>query len=473
MKARGHMTMAKSSNRLSRWLRGATLSLGLGLASAAAQAESLTDALIAAYRHSHILDQQRALLRAADEDVAVSMAALRPVIQFVTNLQASKPGNRLGGASPWELFATMEISASVTLYDNGRSMLATEAAKETVLATREALVNAEQQVLLSAVQAYFDVVSSAETVRLRASNVRLITEQLRAARDRFEVGEVTRTDVAQAESRLALARSQEAAAQGALDVARESYRAAVGRYPKHGLVSNPRAPQIAKSLEAAESIAVRTHPLIRQAQREVTVAELNIARAEAAMKFTVTGNASIGVTEGFQESSSVGIRLTQPIFQGGQLNSLLRQARARRDATRAGLLNTTHQVQQQVGIAWSTLAVARAQIVATDRQIQAATVAFRGVQEELRLGSRTTLDVLDAEQDLLDARVNRVTAVTNQNVAVYQLLSAMGLLTVEQLGLDIQTYDPAAYYNAVKRGPVKHSKQGKQLDSVLKRLNLD
>ncbi|MBT0959169.1 TolC family outer membrane protein [Alphaproteobacteria bacterium KMM 3653] len=428
-------------------------------------AETLTDALIGAYKHSHILDQQRALLRAADEDVAVAISALRPVVAYVNSYSVSAANN-------YELSASYSLTFDLLLYDNGATKLAADATKEGVLALREALVDAEQSILLAAVAAYMDVISATETVQLRASNVRLINQELQAARDRFEVGEITRTDVALAESALASARSSQAAAQGTLDVAREAYRAAVGRYPK-ALSAISSLPQTAESMEVAQGVAVRTHPSIRQAQREVTVAELNIARAEAAMKLSITGSAGVTFDEELQNNSSVSLSLRQPIYQGGALSAQLRKAKAQRDAARAALLSTTHTVQQAVGNAWSNLRVTNAQLSATDRQISAATVAFRGVQEEARLGSRTTLDVLNAEQDLLDARVARVEAQSGRNTAVYQLLSSMGLLTVEHLGLGIQTYDPSAYYNAVKDAPAKYSKQGKQLDSVLRRLNLD
>ncbi|MEL6524041.1 MAG: TolC family outer membrane protein, partial [Pseudomonadota bacterium] len=368
-----------------------------------------------------------------------------------------------------ELDASAQINANLLLFDNGDSRLAIDAQKETVLATREALVALEQDVLLNAVDAYLDVISAIEFVSLGDNNVRVLTQELRAAEDRFEVGEVTRTDVALAESRLAAARSSRAAAQGQLSVARESYRVAVGRYP--GTLSPvPRAPKVPGSQKEAEAIAVKMHPSIRQAQRQVTVAELNIARAEAAMKFTVTAGAFVRTTRDDDPDAQISLNFNQPIYSGGALRSALRESKANRDAQRAALLSTTHNIRQAVGNAWSNLAVAVAQIDATERQVEAAEIAFRGFQEEAKLGSRTTLDVLDAEQDLLDARANRIDAQTQQYLAIYQLLSSMGLLTVEHLGLGIQTYDPSAYYNAVKSAPIKRSRQGRQLDRVLERL---
>jgi len=451
---------------------GITLTAGIALAPAAASAESLTDALIGAYEHSHLLDQNRALLRAADEDVAQAMTLLRPVVSFIGS-SSFNPNSQ----NPSNVTTTLGLSASMTLFDNGRSQLSIDAAKETVLATREALRGLEQNVLFSAVSAYLDVLSATDNVGLRANNVRVLNEQLRAAQDRFDVGEVTRTDVALAESALAQARAGEARAQGDLMIARESYRIAVGRYPGT-LTAVPGAPSLPSSQADAEGIAVRTHPDIRAAQRNITVAELTVASAEAAQKFTVSGEANLGVADvgnGFDDTASLSLTLRQPILGAGAngagfLGSRLRQANNRLEAERANLLNTTHTVRQLVGNAWANLQATSAQVQATDRQIAAAQIAFRGVQEEAKLGARTTLDVLNAEQDLLDARTARVDAEANRYLAVYALLSSMGLLTVEHLNLGINTYDPAAYYNAVKSAPVPMSRQGRQLEKVLQRL---
>lgn len=450
------------NNRFRRAVLGLVVSGSTALAPVLAKAETLADALITAYRHSHILDQQRALLRAADEDVAIALAGLRPIIAFSAGATSSATTN-------YQLSSTIALTASMTLYDNGATQFGVEAQKEIVLGTREALVNFEQQVLLAAVQAYMDVTAAVESLALAQSNVRLTNQQLRAARDRFEVGDVTRTEVAQAEAQLAAARSSAAAAQGTLEVARESYRVAVGSYPSR-LASPPAPPRLPATLEEAQAIAVRTHPLIRQAQHTVAASELSIRVAEAAMKFTISGNAQLGVDQDGRDRSSFGLTLNQPIYSGGKLSAQLRKARNQSTANRAALLNTTHSVQQLVGNAWANLRVAVAQLAATDQQIRAARVAFRGVQEEQSLGAATTLQVLDSQQDLLDAQSARISAQSQQYVALYSLLSAMGLLTVEHLGLGIQTYDPAAYYNAVKTAPVQRSRQGRQLDKVLERL---
>ena len=455
------------------WLRrigGLALACGLAFPPAGATAETLADALISAYRHSNLLEQNRAVLRAADEDVAVQLSALRPALDFVATYQHTDPQNgaRLAaGAS--RLSQTYSLQASFTLFSNGQRGLALDSAKETVLATREALLQVEQDVLLTAVQAFFDVRSAQAVVDLRQNNVRLITQELRAARDRFEVGEVTRTDVALAESRLAAARSELAAAEGTLAVAREDYKAAVGRFP--GALQAPHAlPKIPARLEEAKSIGSRTHPAIRQAQREVTVAEINADIAGRAYGPTIDLDAAASVDDLLNDSLSVGLTMRQPIYRGGRLPALERQAMARRDASRAALHQTVVSVQNAVGASWAQLDVVGAQIQALDRQVTAARIAFDGTREEARLGARTTLDVLDAEQELLTAQANRVQAQNNRFVAVYSLLSAMGLLTVEHLKLGITTYDPAAYYNAVRSAPARASRQGERLDRVLERL---
>ena len=443
-----------------RVMRAAVLTLGLVVAGLPLRAETLADALIAAYRNSNLLERNRAVLRAADEDVAIALSSLRPVV----TLDAAGTYSNLRFD---QLQASLALSAEITLYDFGRNRLAVDVQKETVLATREALVALEQQVLLDAVRAYVNVRLSGEIVSLRQSNERLITQELRAARDRFELGETTRTDVALAEARLATSRSDLIAAQGDLLVARENYRLAVGRYPGN-LAPPPRAPRTARTLDEARGIASRTHPSIRQAQREVTVGELNMARAKAGLRPTVTARASIGLDDqNIGQSRSASIGLNQTLYAGGRLSAIYRQAFARRDQARAILLQTTAEVGQQVGEAWANLTVASASIEASDREIRAAQTAFDGVREEALLGARTTLDVLDAEQNLLSARTNRVSAEATRYVGVYQLLSSMGLLTVDHLGLGIPTYDPAAYYNAVKNAPAT-SAQGRKLDRVLK-----
>lgn len=442
--------------------------LALGLSVTSVTAETLADALADAYRNSNLLEQNRALLRAADEDAAQAIASMRPIIAFIA--QGSYSGlrqrNFLSRKVVTEgLSSSLQLTAEITLYDFGERRLSLQAARETVLATRQGLLQIEQDVLLSGVQAYMDLVSTSEFVDLRQANVRLITQELRAARDRFEVGEVTRTDVSIAEARLSAARANMAVAEGDLDVAKAAFRAAIGRAP--GRTSGAgRAPAIPNNMEEAIGIAVRGHPAIRKAQHEVTVAELAAEIAKTRNRGRLSGSAGVGINQDGDENSSVGLTFRQPLYQGGAVSSLYRQAIARRDAARAGLLQTTRLIEQNVRNSWAQLEVSNAQIQASARQIQAAQVAFDGVQEEAKLGARTTLDVLNAEQELLDARTARVNAGARQVVAVYSVLSSMGLLTVEHLQLGVPVYDPETYYNAVRNAP-STSTQGQRLDRIL------
>ncbi len=442
-----------------------TLTMALLIGSAtAATSETLSDALVHAYEHSGLLEQNRALLRAADEDVAIAVSATMPVVNWAISATSQYP--RLPNSDLISLNAS--ISGQLTLYDGGANQLAIEAQKELVLGTRQSLRGIEQQVLLRAIEAYMNVRRSSEFVALRNNNVRLITQELRAAQDRFEVGEVTRTDVSLAEARLASAKSLLAAAQGDLARSAEEYRNAVGRPPRN--LRPVSAAPVSRSIAEAKEFAVRNHPSILEVRHSVTAAELNIRRAEAAYKPNLSATARVGVNQDFDAGREVGLTLSGPIYQGGRLSATVRQFMARRDATRAGLHVTTHNIQQQVGNAYSFLEVARASLQASNQQTRAATVAFRGVREEATLGARTTLDVLNAEQELLNAQANTISAQADEVIASYAVLEAMGLLTAEHLRLPVQQYDPAAYYNLVKDAPTITSEQGQALDRVLRAL---
>jgi outer membrane protein len=213
---------------------------------------------------------------------------------------------------------------------------------------------------------------------------------------------------------------------------------------------------------------VRNHPSVLAARHNVTAAEIAIRRAEAALKPTVNLSGRVAFDDDFQSSESVTLGISGPISQGGRLAATIRRAMAQRDAARAGLYITRLQVEQRVGNAYALLAVARASFDASDREVRAATVAFDGVREEARLGARTTLEVLDAEQDLLNARANRISAQIDQSLASYRVLAAMGLLTAGSLNLGVQVYDPAAYYTLVEDAPLGQSDRGRALDRVLR-----
>jgi len=427
-----------------------------------AQAETLSDALASTYRNSGLIDQNRAVLRAADEDVAQAVSALRPVLGYLASAGYSDTAQGAGSS------ASIGLSADMLLFDFGRSQLSIDIAKETVLATRAALIDAENTALFNAVNAFQSVRRSVVFVELRENNVRLLMEQLRATRDRFEVGEVTRTDVSLSEASLAAARSALAAERGGLARAQEQYRTIVGDYP--GTLTPARSmPSIPASEAEARSIARQENPLVKQVQHQVKAAELSVAISSRAMRPTLNASGDVSVDDDGNDSASIGLALRGTLYQGGAISSQLRQAQALRDQARSQLYTAGLQVDQQVGNAYANLAVAVASIDATTRQVRAAELALRGTREELQLGARTTLDVLDQEQEVLDARTNLVSAEVDRIVAAYQVLDSMGLMTAENLRLNVPIYDPAAYYNSVGDAPRgRVSKQGQALDRVLR-----
>lgn len=449
-----------------RMVRGALLALAMGVSGAMpAAAHSLRDAMIAAYANSQLLEQNRYLLRLADEGVAQQLSGLRPIVNFVAS-------SRWSSATDTTV-SSLSLVADLLLFDNNGTRLLVEAARESVLAARQSLIALEQQVLLDAVTAYMNVWRDIQVVSVRESNVRVVTQQLRAARDRFEVGEDTRTDVAQAEAQLAAARSALAAARGQLEISQELFTLAVGERPD-GTPGPGALPDLPETEADADAVARQNHPSILALQHESRSDEIAVAAARSDYGPQVTLRAESGRTFGGPTEGAAGalsLTLTQPVYQGGRLFSLERTALATLAATQAELNQQVRLVIQAVGNAYASLRIATAQIRASDQQIRAARLAFEGVREEAALGARTTLDVLDAEQDLLDARISRIQAQADLYTAAYGALAAVGLLTVEHLGLDVPAYDPAAYTDSFGDGPVRTpSLRGERLDGVLERI---
>lgn len=439
--------------------------------SAAVKAETLADALAYGYENSGLLEQQRATLRASDEGVAQSVASLRPTLDWASTITAQEP--MIPGGD--EVTGSLRLSASLLLWDGGRTNLTIENKREGVMAARYALVAAEQQIMMRIVSAYMNVRRALQFVELRQNNVDLIARQLRASRDRFELGEVTSTDVAQTEARLAAARSQLAADQGTLAQAQAEYIAAVGRAPVGALAAAPSV-AIRQSLAEAQSIAMGTHPTIKQAQHTVSAWEIAVSAQETATMPTVRlgANVSTPLFDNFGEvTESLSLNIGGPIYSGGLYDSMARQAMSQRDAARSALLVATQNVAQGVANAYANLEVARASSQALTEQVRAATIAFDGVREEADLGARTTLDVLNAEQELLNARANLISSQISETVASYNVLAAMGLLTAAHLQLNVQIYDPAAYYNMVESAPSALSQQGRDLNRILEALGAE
>ncbi len=446
----------------------AAISFGMVLPSVG-QAETLADALIAAYKTSNLLAQNQAVLRAADEDAGAAFSQLLPVLQYT----ASKSVTQLSTTPNVDTIAqTQQLTASLTLFAGGQIRNGVAIAREAVMATRAGLINVEQQVLLSAVSAYVNMGLKAEIVALRESNTRLITKQLRAAQDRFDVGEVTLTDVSLAEARLAAASAGLAAAQGELAIAREAYKAAIGAYPAN-LTRLPKLPALPKTIEEARAIAQAGHPSNLQAQSQLKITDLQIkvAQGDFLPKLSAQVSLTQDVDSGIERTVS-GLTLNQTLYAGGGKAAAYRNALAGKEGAQAGLMQAALTVDQNLGNAWAALAVANASVRAGAAQIEASQKAFDGVNEEANLGSRTTLDVLNSEQELLSARADKLEAEANRYIGVYQVLAAMGQLTAEKLNLGIPTYDVEAYYRAAKTAPpvfLPPSKQGAALDRIAKK----
>ncbi|ALI56517.1 TolC family outer membrane protein [Celeribacter marinus] len=444
----------------------ALVAAGLGVAAPlSVSAESLGDALASAYKNSGLLEQNRATLRATDEGVATALASLRPTIGYSAGSDYSFTNKA------W--MTQLGFNASMTLYTFGKNKVSVDIAKETVLATREALINVEQQVLASAVATYMNVREQEALVNLRNSAVRLATQNLRATRDRFEVGEVTRTQVSQFEAQLASVRAQLASAQGTLAAARESYKNQMGHYPSN-LSSPPSVKLPVKSADAAVRLAHRTHPGIKALQHQVSAADLAVDGTERNLFPEISASAGWSVNDNPATSrigKSIGISASGPIYSGGAISSAIRKTIAQRDQSRAELLTATRDVEEGVRSNWAMLSVLRASLNASQAFVSAQRVAYNGVREEADLGASTALDVLDAEQDLLDAQVSAIQAQIASETQTYNVLQSMGLLTVQNLNLNVPVYDPAAYYNAVKTGPTSYvSPEGAKLDRVLESL---
>jgi len=439
------------------------------LAGAPVGADTLTDAMRLAYETNPTLILNRAALRATDESVALARSGRRPQLSLQGSATATNSPAFQGGATD---SYSAGLNSSLTLFDGGRTRDAIEAAETSVMAARANLKNIEQSVMFSAAQAFLTVRRDQQIVALARNNVDVLKQQVQAAEDRFAVGAVTRTDVSQTRARLAAAQAVLAANRGGLAISAENYAAIVGT-PPVDLALPPRLPDLPGSQAAAEEIALRSNPLMTAAHLSEKVAMLDLRRARNARLPTLGANASVTYRDDGvfspSNSSSVGLSLGQPIFTGGALSATIRQAGAMLERRMAETANTRVQVQQQVASAWFQLQIARASISATRQQIEAAQYAFEGITEEASLGARTVLDTLNAKQEVLTAQNSLITAMHDERIAAYSLLSAMGLLTPENLDLGIELYNPEENFNRVQNAPVRTFEAGKLLDNIADR----
>jgi outer membrane protein len=439
-------------------------SLGMGCSGAAA--DTLEWALVQAYQNNPSLNAQRATLRATDENVPQALSGYRPKLSVTANggynYENATSIFPLGGFLTTTQFAQNFYSRSVgatgtyTLFNGMQTANRTRQAESQVEGARETLRVTEQQVLLDAATAYMNLLRDGAVLDLQRRNVEVLTEQLKQTRDRFNVGEVTRTDVAQAESRLAAGRSQLLGAQSQYVTSRANYRRVIGVDPGTLAPGTPVDRLSPNVLPKAIVQGEAQSPSVLAAAYGVDIAALAVKISEGALypNLTVTGGVLQGTNPAFEviketQLSVIG-QLTIPIYQGGAEYSAIRQSKETLGQQRLNLDINRDQARATVVQSWGQLDAAKAQIESTTAQVNAAEIALNGVREEARVGQRTTLDVLNAQQELVNARVALVTAQHDRVVASYTLLAAVGSLSMQRLGLNVLIYDPMVHYQQVR-----------------------
>jgi outer membrane protein len=438
------------------WLAGAVLLAGL--ASGPVSAQTLPEALAAAYANNPTLQAARARLRATDENVPQALSGWRPTVTLQGRAgyaDGTSTNVRDGRRDAERNLLAGSATLVQPLYRGGRTVAQTRRAESQVLAERANLIAIEQQVLLDAITAYVNVIQNQEVLRLAENNVRVLTRQLQAARDRFRVGEITRTDVAQAEARLERARSERANAEGALQNSRAAYARVIGE-PPQALVPPPPIRPIAASADEAARMAEANSPAVLRAIFDEQAALANVDVVFGELLPSVNLEASTFRNDNTSQpgtratGSQIVAALSVPIYQGGQEHARVRQAKQQAQQAREAVVEARRAAVENARRAWETLTASRAQISALRAQVRANEIALDGVQREALVGSRTTLDVLNAEQELLDARVALVRATRDVVIASYALAATAGRLTARDLNLPVPIYDPIDYYGAVR-----------------------
>jgi outer membrane protein len=431
----------------------------ISLASGPAFAQTLRDALAAAYTNNPELLSQRETLRSTIEGVPQALSNWRPSVTLSGDY--SKQWSHLNtressGSRDQRRFPhSAGIDVTQPLYRGGRTDAAVGQAEYNVLAAKATLDGREQDTLLAAVIAFMNVVRDKALLDLRVNNEQVLNRQLSATRDRFNVGEITRTDVSQSEARLAGAVAQRVAAEGTLQNSRAAYLNVIGEAP--GDLIPPTLPSdLPPSLDATLASARVNHPDVVSAQYSEQSSKENVklVGGELLPTLSLVGSTTRlwqnTTADSQQTTSTVGLDLTVPIYEKGAVYSRLRSAKILAGRSRLDLDNVRSDTVQGASSAWESLKSARAQIQSFDSQISAAEIALEGVQREAAVGSRTVLDVLDAEQELLNARVSLVSARRDEIVAAYQLKESVGEFTAQRLDLPVNIYNPMEYYDRVR-----------------------
>ena len=424
----------------------------------AVHADTLTDALVQAYETNPTLGAQRANLRATDEGVPQALSGWRPSLSAqgsygLSNVNAKTNSGIKTDQTLHPLTGTVTLSENI--YAGGQTVNSTEQAEKTVEAGRATLTSVEQNVLLAAVQAYMNVIRDQSVVELNRNNVQVLKRQLDATRDRFDVGELTRTDVSQSEARLSLARTNLINAEAQLTASRASYERVIGQAP--GTLEEPARPaDLPQSEVEAQQVARTQHPDIVSARKaeEASRAAIQVAKGALLPSFDVQAQYQYARDPGnsihnTEESSLLGV-LTIPLYQTGAEYSNVRQAKEINSQRRMEIAAAMRAVDEAVRNAWEQLRASKSAVISNNEQVKANKIALDGVRQEAQVGSRTTLDVLNAEQELLNSRVSLVSAQRDRSVAEYGLLAAMGKLTAKQLSLPVKYYDPAKNYDEVR-----------------------
>ena len=439
-----------------------------------ARAETLDSALSSAYGANPTLNAQRAAVRAVDENVARAKSGYRPTVTGVADAggnitRSEAPAQFDPGAGIFTNPVTQHRENSVrttprgygvqvnqNLFNGFRTDNSVRQAQSQVLGARETLRNNEQNVLFDAASAYMNVLRDTAILNLQRNNVEVLEEQLRQTRDRFNVGEVTRTDVAQAEARLAGSRSQASLAEANLRTSIAQYRQVVGVEPRQLAPGRPIDRLVPPSIDSALKIAFNEHPAIIASLHGVDAAELQvkITQGELAPSLGIAGSVSKRFDRQLPGDESLSgtiiAQLTVPIYEGGEVYARTRQAKETAGQRRLEADSIRDQVRAALISSWGQLEAARAQIIAAQAQVQAAETALDGVREEARVGQRTTLDVLNAQQELLNARVNLITAQRDRVVASYAVVQATGRLSSRSLGLKVAHYSARVHFDQVK-----------------------
>ncbi|MFP4127155.1 MAG: TolC family outer membrane protein [Alphaproteobacteria bacterium] len=458
----------------------AGLALGIVGAAAPTFAQSLDEVLVETYETNPRLQAQRAQLRSIDEQVSQAFARYRPNLNIVGSSEANQselsdvesqlgglPGagqgggsgatNQLGGtsnASQTLVTNRVALNLNQNIYEGGGTVARIDGAVKQVGQQRAVLQSTEQEVFLDAVTAYTDVIAARRVVDLAITNEQRLERQRQATVDRFEVGEVTRTDVAQAEARLAGAVAERVSADGELAQAIARFESVVGFRPDD---LPTRFAELAGPASLVEAQArAEKNPGLAAAEFAVDVALADVRVAQAGLLPTVDLDGSVGYTDepsdtiGSQTDARIAATVTIPLYQTGAEYSRVRQQKQVVDQRRRELDETRRDVNQNVTEAWEGLVTASASARSFEEQVRANDIALEGVRTEAQVGARTVLDVLDAEQELFQAEVDLVDARATEVVALYTLQSAMGELTAEALGLGVEIYEPSAHYETVR-----------------------